>query len=179
MTYNVILTICQNLSRPIIYRLLAISVGIVVIWQLISGVILISSLNRSTTTPEKLTVRIDRSTRQHSSNLGLTTAFFGRYVPENLNDADVKQSMLNLKVVGIMLSIPENDSQVIIHAANGHDQTYRVGDTLPGDVVIKRISRDGVLVERKGDLESLSFPENELIFEAPAKPLIEDKVNAF
>lgn len=113
------------------------------------------------------------------SNLGLTMPFFGKYVPDNLNDMDIKQSMLNLKVVGIMLASTAENSQAIIHTANGRDQTYREGDTLPGNVVIKRITGKGVLVERKGELESLSFPENELIFEVPARPLAEDKVHAF
>ena len=105
--------------------------------------------------------------------------FFGKYVPNNLNAADVKQSLLNLKVVGIMLAKPEKDSQVILHTAGGRDQTFRVGDTLPGGVIIKQITADAVFVERKGELASLSFPKNELIFDAPAKPLTEDEVHAF
>ncbi len=113
------------------------------------------------------------------TNIGLDMPFFGNYVPKNLNTTDVKQSLLNLKVVGIMLAKPEKDSQVILHTAGGRDQTFRVGDTLPGGVIIKQITPDGVFVERKGELESLSFPKNELIFEAPAKPLTEDEAHAF
>lgn len=33
----------------------------------------------------------------------------------------------------------------------------------------------GILVDRRGTLESLSLPKNELIFEPAAKPLTEDK----
>ena len=36
-----------------------------------------------------------------------------------------------------------------------------------------------VFVERKGELESLSFPKNELIFEPKPKPFVEDDVHAF
>ena len=79
--------------------------------------------------------------------------------------------MLDLKVVGIMFANTEGDSHVIIRTAGGHEQTFRVGDSLPGGVVIKRITPEGVLIGRNGALESLSLPKNALIFEPAAKPL--------
>ena len=51
---------------------------------------------------------------------------------------------------------------------------FRVGDTIPGDAVIKRIMPDGVLLMREGVMESLSLPKNELIFEPPPKPMGEE-----
>ncbi len=144
-------------------------------WQLSSGMMAIIALNKSMVVRDKSALAINRAANKHTANKGLNTPFFGNYVPDNLNDMSVKQSMLNFKVVGILLATRKEDSQVIIHIANGRSQTYRAGDTLPGEVVIKRITAKGVLVERKGELESLSLPENELIFEVPAKPLEEDK----
>lgn len=100
---------------------------------------------------------------------------FGDYVPTNLADAEIKQSMLDLEIVGIMFDDDPKHSQVIIRAGGGQEKIYSVGDSLPGDVVIKKISTNGVVVLHNGALESLSLPKNELIFEAPAKPLIEEK----
>jgi len=101
-----------------------------------------------------------------------TTALFGDYVPANLSEAEIKQSMLDVQVVGIMYSNKEKDSQVIIRTNNGEEKYYLVGDTLPGGAVIKQISAQGVVVLHNGSLESLSLPKNELIFDSPAKPLI-------
>ncbi|MCC5015734.1 MULTISPECIES: type II secretion system protein N [unclassified Legionella] len=102
------------------------------------------------------------------------TSLFGDYVPTNLADADIKQSMLDAEVVGVMFATKEEESQVIIRAGGGGQKTYVVGDVLPGGAIIKRITEKGVVVLHKGVLESLSLPKNELIFEAPAKPLIEE-----
>ena len=103
---------------------------------------------------------------------GLTTSFFGDYVPVRLDEAGVKQSLLNLTVVGIMYSSEEALSQVIIRTEPLHEEAFWVGDTLPGGGVIKRITRDGVLMRRQGSLERLTLPKNELRFEASPKPLI-------
>lgn len=99
---------------------------------------------------------------------------FGTYVPVNLGDADIKQSQLDVQLVGIMYSDKEKDSQVIIRSASGIEQYYMVGDTLPGGAIIKRITRQEIVVLHNGSLESLSLPKNELIFDVPAKPLIEE-----
>lgn len=80
--------------------------------------------------------------------------------------------MLNLEVVGIILATKEEDSKVIIRASDGTEAVYYIGDTLPGGALIKRITEEGILVMRNGELESLSFPRNELIFEPPAKALV-------
>ncbi|KTC65749.1 general secretion pathway protein C (plasmid) [Legionella adelaidensis] len=101
---------------------------------------------------------------------------FGDYVPENLNETTVKESMLNLHVVGVLFSKKEEDSQVIIRTASGEEHTYKIGDTLPGSVIIKRITPEGVLLGREGGLESLSLPKNPLNFQPQAKPLEEDKL---
>jgi len=103
-----------------------------------------------------------------------TEALFGSYVPVNLGDADIKQSQLDVELVGIMYANKEQDSQVIVRTAGGEEQFYMIGDTLPGGAVIKRITKQGIVVLHNGALESLSLPKNELNFDAPAKPLIEE-----
>ncbi len=130
------------------------------------------SAYKSASTHEITVVEKKTPTSPHALNKGLHMPFFGEHVPDNLHDANVKQSMLDLHVVGILFAKNEQNSQVIIRAAGGREQIYGVGDSLPGGVVIKRITPEGVLVGQNGSLESLSFPKNELIFEPPVKPLI-------
>lgn len=104
----------------------------------------------------------------------LDSSLFGVYVPNDLSESSVKKSMLDVTLVGILFADNINDSQVIIHSAGGVERTYKLGDSIPGDAVIKRIMANGVLVERQGNLESLSLPKNELTFEPVAKPLKEE-----
>ncbi|KTC88483.1 type II secretion system protein N [Legionella cincinnatiensis] len=110
---------------------------------------------------------------QNSFDALLHSSLFGVYVSNNLSS--IKKSMLNVTLVGILFANKINDSQVIIRSANGDEKTYKIGDTVPGGAVIKRIMATGILVDRRGTLESLSLPKNELLFEPTAKPLTEDK----
>lgn len=112
--------------------------------------------------------------KQNSLDALLHSSLFGVYVPNHLNESDVRKSMLNVTVVGILLETHANDSQVIIRAAGGDEKNYKLGDEIPGGAVIKRITPTGILVERHGTLESLSLPKNGLTFEPVAPPLKEE-----
>lgn len=101
----------------------------------------------------------------------LKNTLFGEYVPKDLDKAHVKKSMLNLQLVGILLSDPESESQAVIRLSNGEEKVYKTGDELPGDVVIKRIMSHGVLVEHSGGLESLSLPKDDVTMQPPPQPL--------
>jgi general secretion pathway protein C len=112
--------------------------------------------------------------KQDSLEYILNAQIFGEYVPENLNEDNVKKSVLNVAIVGVLLGDNPDESQVIIRAADGEEKTYKVADKISGEAVIKRIMADGILVERNGALESLSLPKNDLIFEPVPKPLSEE-----
>lgn len=115
-----------------------------------------------------------KSVKQDAFKSILKASLFGVYVSNDLNENSVKKSMLDVTLVGILFADQMDDSQVIIGAAGGEEKTYRIGDSIPGDAVIKRIMANGVLVEHHGALESLSLPKNELTFEPVAKPLKEE-----
>lgn len=106
--------------------------------------------------------------------LVLKSAIFGSYVPKDLDESSVQESLLNLEIVGILFAPNLQDSHVIIRAADGEEKTYLVGDALPGGAVLKKITAQGILVERDGNLESLSLPKGELTFEPIAQPMLED-----
>lgn len=104
----------------------------------------------------------------------LNANLFGVYVSGDLNEDNVKKSMLNVTLAGIMQADKNDESQVIIRSAGGDEKTYKIGDKIPGGAVIKRIMANGVLVERNGALESLGLPKNDLVFEPVPKPLKEE-----
>ena len=104
-----------------------------------------------------------------SDNLGVS--FFGIYVPKNINDLDIKQSTLNIKIVGILFANDDKFSQVIINTPDKKDQILGVGDTISNGALIKKITKDGILIEWKGALERINLAKDVLIFDAPIKPL--------
>lgn len=118
---------------------------------------------------------VEMGKKQDSSDYILDSSIFGVYVPDDLNEDNVKKSMLNLTLVGILLAHKPENSQVIIRNANGDEKTYKISDKIPGGAVIKRIIAGGILVDRNGTLESISLPKNDLIFEPVAKPLKEEE----
>ncbi|MFC3907772.1 type II secretion system protein N [Legionella dresdenensis] len=120
-------------------------------------------------TPSPVTVSKQEAALSANSPV-FTNPLFGNYVPD-INNADIKQSRLDLSVLGIMYSEKEDESQVLLKAAQGEEKTYVIGDTVPGGAVIKRITENGIVVLHNGALESLSLPKNELIFDRPAQPL--------
>ncbi|STX51240.1 general secretion pathway protein C [Legionella busanensis] len=109
-----------------------------------------------------------------NNSLIFTKPLFGNYIPV-INEVDIKESTLDVELVGIMFSPNSGDSQVIIKDTAGEERTYIVGDTLPGGAVVKRINENGVVVLYNGSLESLGLPKIELLFNKPAKPLISEE----
>ena len=157
------------LSRPIVPKVLCFTLVFLLLWQVTASVGSFFSITRMPTVGSSIN-EIKAETKRNSTT-AQNTPFFGDYVPNNLNDADVKQSMLDLTVVGIMFSNDEKNSHVIIRTAGNGEKSFAVGDSLPGGAIIKRITPDGVLIRRNGALESLSLPKSSLTFEPPAKPL--------
>jgi general secretion pathway protein C len=143
---------------------------IAIISQISFGVISLLSLDKATAVRHDQGADV-KTTKPVLFHRALNTTFFGDYVPNHLNDADIKASRLDLRVVGILFADKERDSHVIIQMAGGHEQTFKVGDKLPGGVIIKRIKPQGVLIGREGVLERLNLPQQVLTFEPPAQPI--------
>ncbi len=113
------------------------------------------------------------ATQQNALDDLLHSSLFGVYIPNDLSSNQIKQSMLNVTLVGVLLG-KANESQVIIRLADSEEKNYKVNDTIPGGALIKKIMADGILVEHNGNLERVTFPEDSLTFEPIAKPLRND-----
>lgn len=101
----------------------------------------------------------------------LQSELFGKYLPESASVNRVKRSLLNVKVVGIMLAVPERFSQVIITTPSGRDKVLNVGDEIEDGVKVVKILKQKVLIERDGQIESLSIDRKSLKFEPSTTPL--------
>lgn len=144
------------------------SLLLIIVWQLYSG-LFTSSHEKMDIIKENIVV----SKKYILDPKLFMTPIFGEYVPNNLHAANVKLSMLNLTVVGILLSQNEHESEVIIRSSDAQEKNYRVGDTLPGGSVIKRITKDGVLISNNNILERLDLPKFKLKFEATTPIVLE------
>lgn len=161
----------NTLSNPMTPKLIALMLLILILWQIILSILTISNDDK-----EKDASRVSFDQRDATMDAPELTEqtlspFFGEYVPETLDGTNIRQSMLDLKVVGVIFSEQEANSKVIIQSANDMEMILGVGDALPGGVVIKRITSEGVLLGRDGTLERLDLPKQELNFDKPAEPL--------
>lgn len=157
--------------RPMVPQLICLILALLLSWQVISDIRSLFLLDKAMLVSHDQTMNTTNTLQKTSPRVKKSVAIFGDYVPKNINEAEVKQSMLDMKVVGIMFAKNSKKSHVILQTSSGQEQTFMVGDELPGGAVIKGITPDGVLVMRNGSLESLSLPKTTLIFEPPAEPL--------
>ncbi|HAU1151059.1 TPA: general secretion pathway protein GspC [Legionella pneumophila] len=169
MKFDIQFLFSANYAKWIIISLVSLF-GILIIYEWLT---LFYPLTSVKATPGSNTKSI-AGMQEENLNYIFNTTLFGVYVPADLNEDNVKQSMLNVTLVGILFADKIEESQVIIRSASGEEKTYYVGDKIPGGATIKRIMPGGVLVERDGTLESLSLPKNDLTFEPVAKPLKEE-----
>ena len=96
---------------------------------------------------------------------------FGKYIPKQLGDANIKPSLLDVNVIGVMFSTNKKNSEVMLRFANGIERPFKNGDTIPGGAKIIHISSDGVIVNRDGTLERINLHVNKLKFDKPLKPM--------
>ncbi|MRI34632.1 hypothetical protein EOPP23_16740 [Endozoicomonas sp. OPT23] len=74
--------------------------------------------------------------------------------------ADIPKTRLNLTLRGALgeLGSRTDEASAIIQSSS-QDKLYGIGDTLPGGATLKEIHSDHVVLNRGGQLETLSFPE--------------------
>lgn len=162
-----------DLQQMALQLICAVLLGLI-LWNCISAVTLFSGLSNVLKHSERGARNALAVQKTEHVASTLNYKFFGDYVPQTLDAAGVRQSMLNLTVVGVVFAVNEHDSQVMLRQANGQEHFFHIGDELPGGGVIKRITEEGVLIARDGELERLSLPKQTLKFEAPIKPIHED-----
>lgn len=158
-------------ARPLVLQIVCAIFVFLIIWQIFYGAVFFRNLNHVVSVHESRNAEDKAVQNNNQTSLKESHILFGYYVPKNLDAGGVRQSQLNLTVVGVILATDEKDSEVILQKPNGEEHFYHVGDKLPGGGVIKRITPKGVLVAREGALERLTLPQEEIRFEAPAEPL--------
>lgn len=71
---------------------------------------------------------------------------------------------LALQLEGVMVSPNQPRASYAIIQPPGHPaKVYRVGDTMPGGITLKRITNDQVVIEYQGRLQRLLLPVQQLV----------------
>jgi len=81
--------------------------------------------------------------------------------PEPLPVAKVESApdtSLNLKLRGVFAASNPRHARAIIADARNEEDSYAVGDTLPGGAVLHQVFADKVILEHNGQLETLRLP---------------------
>lgn len=84
----------------------------------------------------------------------------------------VPVTSLQLRLIGVIKSVPEKDSRVIISESGQPGKVYQVGDILSSGVKIYSIAPDGVILDNGGRLEKLPLRRSPLNFQGKPKALL-------
>jgi type II secretory pathway component PulC len=95
--------------------------------------------------------------------------WFGQY---QLVDANyLPMTQLNLDLQGILFSANPAKTQALIAFPGQAPKVYHKGDHLLGNVIIKQILQNSVILDQNGELEKLPLKQLELQFAPPPKGL--------
>jgi general secretion pathway protein C len=72
---------------------------------------------------------------------------------------DAPPTTLQLELRGVFVAANEADSLAIIAERNGENQRYRIGDAVPGNAALAAVFADRVLLNIRGKMEALYFPD--------------------
>lgn len=166
----------EILWRPISAQIILGITACLLGYELLSGTVAYYQIAKELRqSPADGMARRGTGTQPSSVLKQLNIPIFGDYIPKALVDLNVKPSGLDLTLVGIVFSKDPKQSMAIISAPGNQVQHFFLGDWVPGQAKINQITPDGVVLEREGQLESLSLPKDELDFESPPSPLLNQK----
>ena len=85
---------------------------------------------------------------------------FGVFQKNNIT-TKAPETKLDLVLKGVLATTPMSlASAIIARKKNGPEDIYGIGDKLPGNVTIKEIHADHVIISRGGQLETLRLPKD-------------------
>lgn len=124
-------------------------------WQLVSSF-----------TQQEQTVTVSRSAAKPQTRTSLSTVpklhVFGEADKEPIaidQPIDAPETRLRLELTGLFASSDPKLSLAIISEQNGKDESYRIGDSVPGNATLHEVYADRVILKRLGNLETLRLKE--------------------
>lgn len=135
----------------------AIAVAIMItLWStgmLMSALLFKPTVDIARNTPSQSTSLIDSNVIGERHFFGVANA-----KPVIVID-DLPETKLELILRGAFTAQKESNAGAIIEDDKKKSQHYAIGDTLPGDAILKSIHENKVVLTRNGIFETLYFPE--------------------
>ncbi len=75
---------------------------------------------------------------------------------------DLPETNLKLTLRGLIASPDQDEARAIVADPSGEEDFYGVGDKLPGNVELKEIHADRIVIQRGGRYETLKLPKESL-----------------
>lgn len=82
--------------------------------------------------------------------------------PKVLKALDAPDTKLKLTLRGVLASDDPDYARAIIADAKGAEDAYAVEEKLPGNAVLKEIYPDRIILEYRGQLETLRLPQDDI-----------------
>lgn len=83
-------------------------------------------------------------------------------VAPELAPIDLPETNLKLTLRGLIASPDQNEARAIVAGPSGKEDFYKIGDKLPGNVELKEIHADRIVIQRGGRYETLKLPKESL-----------------
>ncbi len=124
-----------------------------------------------THTPSLSTTLSDREKLLASAKTIVNSHLFGISKTAVLTD-ELPITSLPLTLVGVMQSVPANQSSAVIATdRNDPGKLYRIDDMLPGEARLISITQNGIVLETQGHLERLPLRRPSVSFQGSPTPL--------
>ena len=81
--------------------------------------------------------------------------------PEVVDTEDLPETNLRLVLRGVMAGRSEHLTSALVEGPDSETDVYRVGEELPGEARLHQVYQRRIVIERNGELENLSFPEED------------------
>ena len=110
-----------------------------------------------------------KSPKIHPNSLTKYPIFGDYIIVEDTND--IPNTLLNISLVGTMLSSNPNDSSALIKVGAADEKLYFIQDKLPGGATLIRVLENAILIRRNNQIEQLSLPKDKLNTNAIEPPV--------
>ncbi|PAV25616.1 general secretion pathway protein C [Tamilnaduibacter salinus] len=81
--------------------------------------------------------------------------------PEPVETDDLPETNLRLTLRGAMAGDEKAPASALVEDSRGQTEAYTLGDTLPGEATLRAIHPRRIVIERRGQLETLTFPQED------------------
>ncbi len=79
--------------------------------------------------------------------------------PEVVDTENLPETNLRLVLRGVMAAPVEHRTSALVEGPDSETDVYFIGEELPGDARLHQVHQRRIVIERNGELENLSFPE--------------------